>query len=131
MKRLAVVVTALLVLGVAGTALASGTLSGKYKIVIKNDSALGGGLNGTWVLRLRHGIYHVTDNGKAEVNGTFKIKGHTITLKDTGGPGKCSGSGKYTFKLTGKRVRFKLVSDPSSSCVGRRAVLTHGAFTKV
>ncbi len=131
MKRFAAVVTALLVLGLAGTALASGTLSGKYKMVIKNDSALGGDLNGTWVIRLKTGSYHVADNGKAEVNGKYKIKGHTITFKDTGGPGKCSGTGKYKFKLTGRKLKFTLVSDPSASCVGRKGVLTHGTFTKV
>lgn len=131
MKRLVAVGTALVVLGLAGAAFASATLSGKYKEVIKNDSALGGALNGTWVIKLKNGTYHVTDNGKAEVHGTFKITGDKVSVKDTGGPAKCSGTGKYKFTVTGNKVRFKLISDPSSSCVGRKDVLTHGAFTKV
>lgn len=133
MKRLAVALTALLLLTLTASALATGTLSGKYKTVIKNDTDLGGALNGTWVLKAKSGHYQATDNGNLVVKGKYKIKGSKITLNDTGGPGKCSGTGKYKFKLSasGSKVSFTLISDPAASCAGRKDVLTHGPFKKV
>ena len=130
MKRLALVGVALIVLGLASTAMATGALSGKYKTVIKNDSALNGLLNGTWVIKFSNGKYAVTDNGHATVNGKFTTSGSKISLKDTGGPGKCPGTGKYKFKKTGSKLTFTKISDPAPACAGRAGVLTHGAFTQ-
>ena len=131
LRRLALTLVALAVLSVASTALAAGTLTGKYKTTIKHDSALGGALNGTWVLRLTKGGYHVFQNGHAITHGTDTIKGHTITFRDTGGPGACPGTGKYKFNLTGNKLKFTLISDPKTACAGRKGVLTHGALTRV
>jgi hypothetical protein len=134
MKRLAIALAAMLLLAFAGSALATGTLSGKYKTVIKNDTALGGALNGTWVLKAKGGKYSATDNGNVVVKGNYTIKGNVITLKDTGGPAQCPATGKYSFKLKngGKKVTFKKISDSSSSkCIGRQDVLVGHTFTKV
>ncbi len=132
MKRLVCAVAVVALLGLASVALAAGGLSGTYKTTIKNDPALGGALNGTWVVKLSksHG-YSGTQNGKLIVKGRATISGNTVTFKDSSGPGKCPGTGKYRFKLSGKKLKLTVISDSNSACVGRKDVLTHGAFTKV
>ena len=129
LKRLAAAIAAMIMLGAATTALAAGGLSGKYKTTIKGDSALGGALNGTWVIHFTPGAYHVSENGHPITHGKNTIKGNTITFHDTGGTGTCPGTGKYKFKLTGNKLRFTVISDPAS-CAGRKRVLTHGPLTK-
>jgi hypothetical protein len=129
LKRLAPALAAMIVLGAATTALAAATLSGKYTTTIKGDSALGGALNGTWVIHFTKGAYHVFENGHAITHGKDTVKANTITFHDTGGTGVCPGTGKYKFNLTGNKLRFTVISD-SSSCAGRKGVLTHGALTK-
>ena len=128
-KRLAPALAAMIVLGAATTALAAGTLSGKYTTTIKGDSALGGELNGIWAIHFTKGAYHVFDDGHPLTHGKDTIKGNTITFRDTGGMGACPTVGKYKFKLTGNKLRFTVISD-SSSCAGRKGVLTHGALTR-
>lgn len=132
MKRLVAVVVAAVVLGgVVPAALATGMLSGKYKTVIRHDQALGGHLNGTWVLNLTKGKYAATHNGKPVVHGKDSIKGNKITFQPGSGPGKCPAVGKYKFHLTGTKLRFTVISDSNPACIGRRDVLTHGPFHKV
>ncbi len=132
MKRLALLFGAVaVVLAVAASALAATNLAGKYKEVIKNDSALGGALNGTWVLKLtKSDKYSASLNGKLTDKGKATISGNKITFKDTGGPGKCPAPGKYKFKLTGAKLKLTAISDSTAACVGRKDVLTHGALTK-
>jgi hypothetical protein len=132
MKRLAVAVVTVAVMAMIPAALAAGTLSGKYKEVIKHDQALGGHLNGTWVLDFSPGKYSATDNGHAVVKGKDSIKGDKITFQPGGsGQGKCPAAGKYKFKLSGSKLRFTVISDSNPKCAGRRDVLTHGPLTKV
>lgn len=130
MKRLATAVVAVAVMALIPAALAAGTLSGKYKEVIKHDHALGGHLNGTWVLDFTPGEYATTDNGHAVVHGKDSIKGHKITFQPGSGPGKCPTPGKYKFKLSGSKLRFTVIKDSNPKCAGRRDVLTHGPLTK-
>lgn len=125
MKRLVAVVIAAAVLGLVPAALAAGTLSGSYKTNIKGDTALGGALNGSWLVTFSSGHYKVAHSGKPFGHGTDTIKGDKITLSKGA---KCSSVGKYKFTLTGKKLTFTKISD---SCVGRPAVLTHGPFHKV
>lgn len=131
MKRLAAAVVAVAVMALIPAALAAGTLSGKYKEVIKHDHALGGHLNGTWVIDFTPGMYSATHNGHAVVKGKDSIKGDKITFEPGGsGSGKCPASGKYKFKLSGNKLRFTVIKDSNPACAGRRDVLTHGPFTK-
>jgi hypothetical protein len=131
MRRFAVALAAVVVLGLVPAALAAGTLSGKYKTTIKGSTLYGGALNGTWVIKFTKGAYHVTDNGHAVVHGTDTIKGNVITLKDAPGPSACPTKGKYKFTLKGKKLTFKRIHDSTSNnCIGRRVVLKH-TFTKV
>jgi hypothetical protein len=118
---LAAVFIAILALG--GSALGAMTLSGKYSATIKAPKAIAG----KWTIDfLKGGKYRVTDNGKLAVKGNSTITGHRLTVKDTGGPGKCKSAGVYTFKLTGKTLTFTKVHD---KCAGRVGVLKY-PFTK-
>ena len=84
---------------------------------------------GTWVITFTKGHYKVTANGHPAVKGKDTIKKNKISLTDTGGPGKCNGTGKYKFKLTAGKLKFTKISN-TKSCAGRAAVLSH-TFTKV
>jgi hypothetical protein len=129
MKRIALAVAVVAAMALAPAALAAGTLSGKYKTKI-SGYRVNGVLNGTWVIDFTSGAYTVTDNGKTADYGKDTITGNQIAFHDKGGPDKCSGTGKYTFKLTGTTLKFTVISE-ASACKGRHAVLTHAKFTKV
>jgi hypothetical protein len=131
MKRLAVAFATVVVLVVAPTALAVGSLSGSYKTVIKGSTQFGGQINGTWAIKFTKGQYHVTQDGIAVVHGKDTIKGNVISLRDAKGPNACPAVGKYRFSVKGKKLTFKRLSDSKSpSCLGRGFVLAH-TFTKV
>jgi hypothetical protein len=130
MKRLVCAVAVVAVLGLTSVALAAGGLSGKYKTVI-HTTAFGGALNGTWIIKFSNGTYRATDNGHAVVHGTFKVVGNKVTVKDAKGPNACPVKGVYKFKFSGRKLRFREVSDSlSPACAGRVAVLAH-TFKKV
>ena len=132
MKRIftAVVVVASLALCSVAAAAVSHSLNGTYKTTVSGSTVLGGALNGTWTVKLKNGAYHVADNGHPIVHGKYTIKGSKISLKDTGGAGKCPGTGVYKFKVSGKSVTMTTVHD-ASACIGREIVLTSGPLTKV
>jgi hypothetical protein len=130
MKRFATFAALLAFLALATTAFAAGGLSGKYKEKISGDSADGGQLNGTWVIALSSGAYTAKDSGHQVEKGTYKVTGRKVTFRATTAVDNCTTAGKYKFKLTGRKLKFTLLSDPSGACAGRRAVLTHGSFTK-
>lgn len=131
MKRIftALVVVVSLALCSVAAAAASSSLSGTYKTTV-NSTVLGGALNGTWTVKLKNGAYHVADNGHPVVHGKYTIKGNKISLKDTGGTGRCPGTGVYKFKVSGKSVTMTKVHD-AAACIGRKTVLTSGPLTKV
>ncbi len=131
MRRLFTAVVAVAALTLCSVAAAAtSSLNGTWKETV-HSSALGGALNGTWTFKAKNGKYHVADDGHAVVHGNYTVKGGKISLKDTGGEGKCPGTGVYKYKLSGKTLKFTLVSDKAAACVGRRGVLTAGPFTKV
>ena len=119
MKRLAIAATVIAALALASVALASGTLTGKYQTRIHS-----GPVKGTWTLNIHTRSVAVADNGKSIGNYPISVKGNKVTIGR--GP-TCSGSGTYTFKLTGSKLKFTRVKD---SCTGRASVLAH-TFTKV
>jgi hypothetical protein len=131
MKRLAVFAALLATLVVASVALASSGIAGTYTTTIsgKGPGTLGGVLDGKWKLTLKHGKYHVLFKGKPVVNGNYTVKKSVITVSDTGGPGKCTGTGKYKFTLKNDTLKLKKISD-TKSCAARQAVLSH-TFKKV
>ena len=132
MKRIftAVVIAVGLSMCSVGVAVAAVSLNGTYKTTIQS-TVLGGALNGTWTVKLKNDKYHVADNGHPIVHGTYTIKGNKIRLKDTGGEGKCPGTGVYKFKVSGTTVTFTKVHDPAAACIGRVTVLTSAPLTKV
>jgi hypothetical protein len=132
MKRIftAVVIAVGLSMCSVAVAVAAVSLNGTYKTTIQS-TVLGGALNGTWTVKLKNDKYHVADNGHPIVHGTYTIKGNKIRLKDTGGEGKCPGTGVYKFKVSGTSVTFTKVHDPAAACIGRVTVLTSAPLTKV
>ena len=129
MKRIFTALVVVAGLAVCSVAAAAVSLNGTYKTTI-HSTALGGALNGTWTVKLKNGAYHVADNGHPIVHGKYTITGAKISLKDSGGEGKCPGTGVYKFHVSGKSVTFKKVHD-AAACVGRATVLTSGPLTKV
>jgi hypothetical protein len=125
-----VVVLSLALCSVAAAASVSSKLNGTYKTTVQGSTVLGGALNGTWKVKLKNGAYHVTFSGHAIVHGKYTLKGNKISLKDTGGEGRCPGTGVYKFKVSGKSVTLTKVHD-SAACIARQTVLTSGPLTKV
>ena len=126
MKRLVMLVAALAAFAIVPVALAAGGLRGTYETKLTGSQ-----LGGTWRIVFAHGKYHVKDNGKPIVHGVFTIKGADVSFKDTGGRGKCSGTGKYSFRLSGKKLTLTKIKDSGKGCEGRVAVLTTKPLTKV
>ena len=132
MKRVVLILTAIVAMGAVPAALAAGSLSGKWTTTISGSTQFGGALNGKWVIKFGHGVYHVSQNGKAVVHGRDKIVGNVITLKDAPGPSACPTAGKYRFRIAGKTLTFKRVHDSTTgNCIGRVVVLSSHTFTKM
>jgi hypothetical protein len=112
----------------APTALAAASLNGTYKATITGDR-FGAAVNGKWKLVVSSGHYSAYHNGALAVKGVDTVTATQVTLRDTGGPGKCIGTGRYSYKLVGTQLTFKKISD-APACAGRADVLTH-PFTKV
>ncbi len=128
MKRLAIALSLVATLALCAAALAAGGLSGSYTTKI-GSKPLGGQLKGTWTITFKNGKYSVAENGTTLVHGKYTISNGKITFGHETGQISCKPSGVYSFKLTGKKLKFTRVSDSSSSCEGRAAVLA-GNFTK-
>ena len=106
-------------------AFGSAMLTGKYATTIKSPSQL----KGTWILSLtKGGTYTVVDNGQLLVRGRYATTGARITFGHETGSGACAKAGTYTWKKSGKTLRFTRVSE-SPACSGRSAILAH-TFTQ-
>ena len=131
MNRLATLAAVLLALTVTSVALAAGGL-GKFrtKITGKGAKTDHGKVDGTWTIDLSSptsGKLNLTLNGRDMGGGTYVISGSKITLTPKKN-GSCTTKAKYTFKLTGKTLTFKKISD---TCTVRTDVLTAHPWTKV
>ena len=119
-KKLAIVAVGVVAVAASSLALAEGTLNGKYATTIKSPPDL----KGTWVLNFQKGgTYTVALNGKALARGKYSATARTITLREPAANG-CGGSGKYTWRKSGKRLRFTRITE-SPKCAARAAVLAH------
>ncbi len=125
MKRLVIALSVAALLVVASVAMAKGGLNGSWQTKITTPKQL----KGTWVVKFTPGHYNVKLGKTPIVHGTDTIKGNKISLTDTGGAGKCKGTGVYKFKITGAKLNFTKVSD-TKACSGRSTVLSH-TFTKL
>lgn len=119
-----------LALAVAASA-ATSPLHGVWQTTVKNPVPP---LHGTWVISFApNGAYAVVKEPNTKslmVGGTSTVSGNTVTLTDKEGPASCPGSSaraKYTFKITGKKLKLTKISEP---CTGR-GVIFAGTFTKV
>ncbi|MGH2883041.1 MAG: hypothetical protein ACRDPA_10160 [Solirubrobacteraceae bacterium] len=117
MRRIVIAASAVAALALAPAALASGTLTGKYKAKIPATVA-GGAVTGTWTLDFKHGSVVITDNGTTIGHSSDSFKGSKLRI----GPGaSCPGSGTYKFNLNDKKLRFTVIKD---ACDARKAVLS-------
>lgn len=128
MRRLFAAVVAVAALTLCSVAVAAVNLNGTWKETIHSSPVQG--LDGTWTFKAQDGTYKVAVNGHAVDHGKYTVKGPKISFKDTGGAAKCPGTGVYKYKLSGKTLKFTLVSDKAAACAGRRGVLTAGTFKK-
>jgi hypothetical protein len=121
MKHLAIAAASVVAaLALSTVALAGGTLAGKYKTTIKSPAQF----KGTWVLNLAKGGTYTVDNGQLLIRGRYSTTGRRITFGHETGDGACAKSGTYTWKKTGKTLKFTRVSE-SPLCSGRSGVLAH------
>ena len=125
-KRFALAAAVTVALGVASVALAAGGLVGKYTTTISSPPQV----KGKWSLTLvKGGAYTVAVNGDAVARGKYSATATRITFgRESGGSG-CTGSGTYSWKKSGKTLRFTRIRE-AASCQGRAAVLAH-RFTQV
>jgi hypothetical protein len=129
MKRLAILTMLLAMMAMSSVAAAAGTLSGTYQTKI-GAKPLGGQLKGTWTIKFSHGNYKVSENGATMVRGKYTISHGKLSLGHESGKAACPGTGTYTYKISGKKLKFTRVSDGTAPCAGRAAVLA-GHFTKI
>ncbi len=119
-RQLAAAALVVAALAASSLALAAGTLNGKYATTIKSPP----NLKGTWVLNLQAGgTYTVALNDRALARGTYSATATTITLREPAANG-CGGSGKYTWRKSGKTLRFTRITE-SPQCAARAGVLVH------
>jgi outer membrane protein assembly factor BamB len=71
------------------------------------------------------GTFTLQGQGWPALSGNWKANGAVVELTMSGGPGGCDGTGRYEFKLDGKRVTFKLTSD---DCEVRRMIVDGSAW---
>ncbi|HEX4036238.1 MAG TPA: hypothetical protein VHX66_17485 [Solirubrobacteraceae bacterium] len=128
MKRLAATIALVSALALATVALAGSPLSGTYNTTI-GKGPLGGKVAGAWSLAFSSPNYTVSYKGAKVAVGTYTTGGGKVTFSDKSGKLACPGKGVYSYKLNGRSLTFKAVSDKNAACAGRRAVLA-GTFTK-
>jgi hypothetical protein len=124
MKHLAIAATVVAALALSSVALAGGTLAGKYTTTIKSPAQF----KGTWILNLTKGGTYTVANGQLLIRGKYSATRSKITFGHETGDGACAKSGTYSWKKTGKTLRFTRVHD-SPLCSGRAGVLAH-TFTQ-
>ena len=128
MKRIAAAIGVLGALLVCAAALAATSVNGTYTATL-GSGPLKGAVKGTWTLNFASPKYTVAYNGSVSAKGSYSLSGNKITFSDKSGPRACPGKGVYTYKLNGRILTFKKVSDSNAKCAGRSAVLA-GTFTK-
>ena len=122
MKRLVLATSVVAILS-AAPAQAGQRLTGRYKAKV-TSSALHGEVRGTWILTFRHGYFIAVRNGRSFGREPFSVAGTRFTVKPAGA---CPGSGTYSFKLSGRKLKFRLLKD---ACTPRRILLSY-TFTKI
>lgn len=118
MRRYVVVASIAAALAVPSLALAGGSPIGTYSTSITSPPDF----RGTWALSLaKGGAFTLSLDGRMLVRGRYSTTGSKVTF---GRDEFCSKPGTYTWKKSGKTLRFKRVSD-SPACDGRIELLSH------
>ena len=74
------------------------------------------------------GTLTLEGQGWPKLNATWKTSGSEIEFLMSGGPGGCTGPGKYRFDTDGKQIKFDLISD---DCKIRQMLLDGGTWLPV
>jgi hypothetical protein len=133
MRRLCIVAGALVIaLGVVpGAVAAKPSFAGTWTTTITRDPLFHGGINGTYVDTFANGKTTVKQNGKIAVRGTYKLlSGSRVQVRDVSGVHACKGVGLYSYKVTATKLTFKLIKDPSPTCLGRVHALTDQPYKR-
>jgi hypothetical protein len=124
MKRIAIACAAAAALAVGGASAAAGGLSGTFKTKIAGAPAAQ--FDGVWTITVaRNGRYTIALGGKTLIAGAATVRASTIAFGRESGPAACTGAqgtGVYTWRRSGKTLRFTRTSD---RCPGRAFVLAH------
>jgi hypothetical protein len=112
MKRFVVGVAMVALLALSAGAFAAGGLSGKYQTKIAS-----GPLKGTVTLRFAKSGTYTVKGAFGTITGKSTFSGSTVTFGAEHGS-SCTRAGKYRFKLTGKTLKFRKVSDACSDRAG-------------
>jgi hypothetical protein len=130
-KRWIAVIVPTLVLAIAATPAFASTghsatsrvPSGTYQTTIKEPATL----KGLWRIKFHVGTDTDFLNGTKVASGKYTISGTTISFAQpavpAGSPETCQSSGKYTFRLSGRTLKFTKISDPCNSVRGE--LLSH------
>ena len=117
-KRIALASAVAAVLAASSVALGAGGPLGTYKSTIKSPAQI----KGTWSVSFKkNGVYAVSLNGRSLARGTWSATATTITLRE---PNGCGGTGTYSWKKSGRVLRFTRKSE-AAGCEIRAAVLRH------
>ena len=74
------------------------------------------------------GAFSLEGQGWPAFKGTWTTAGDAVEITTPGGPKGCTGPGRYTFKVEGRRVAFTLQSD---ACEPRRMILDRSTWSPV
>jgi hypothetical protein len=122
MRRLALFLAMAVGLALPSLATAASTLPGKYTTKITTA----GQFKGTWTLNFtKAGTYAVALNGVVLINGKYTTSGAKVALGHETGQAACKPAATYSYKRTGKTLKFTKVTDSMAACAGRVTVLAH------
>jgi len=121
MKRLTIVVSIVAALAFSAAALASPTISGKYRATVTKPASSAG----TYTLDFKANGKGTVTFGSHQLIAKFSFTGTTLTAPGGGG---CKTAATYKIKPAGNKLTFKAVKP--DSCIGRKTVLAQ-TFTKV
>lgn len=113
--------TVLLLLALSTTLQAADFVKGTYALTVGGDK---------FSIKYEDKKVTVSRNGETVVEGAYKVTGDVIEVTDESGPMACGGdfkTGKYKWKLDGKKLSFTKIED---GCEGRAGALTAQAWTQ-
>ena len=116
-------IVALLCFALPFTLSAQNSHIGNWKMTVPTEN---GGTATIQVSMKSDGTYAVDFgvDGSIEVNGTYKMDGNKMTIKDVSGPNACPQEAVYTVAVTATSLTMTRVNDPCEGRGGPEGVMT-------